>query len=65
MPVTFQLLAVNTGLRRGELLALRWSPIDMEKGVLHVRHSLGRITDGKTYTLCEAPVKTRHSRRTR
>lgn len=29
-----------TGLRRGELLALRWEDIDLEKGALYVRHSL-------------------------
>lgn len=31
------LLAMNTGLRRGELLSLRWSDIDLEARVLTVR----------------------------
>ena len=34
------LLAITTGMRRGELLALRWQDIDLTKGVLHVRRSL-------------------------
>ena len=33
------LVALTTGMRRGELLALRWGDIDFEKGVLHVRRS--------------------------
>jgi len=34
------LLALMTGLRRGELLALRWSDVDLEKGALRVCRSL-------------------------
>ena len=33
-------LAVTTGMRRGEILALRWSAIDLDKGVLSVREAL-------------------------
>ena len=40
------LLAIFTGMRRGELLALRWNNIDLEKGVIHVVESLVR-TKGK------------------
>jgi len=29
-------LAVLTGLRRGELLGLRWSDVDLERSVVHV-----------------------------
>lgn len=29
-------LALHAGLRRGEILALRWSDVDLRKGVLHV-----------------------------
>lgn len=32
-----------TGLRVGELLALRWQDIDLDKNALNVRQSLGRI----------------------
>lgn len=31
------LLAVTTGLRRGELLAVRWEDLDLDKGTLQVR----------------------------
>lgn len=30
-------LAVHTGMRQGELLALRWDDVDLDAGVLHVR----------------------------
>jgi len=36
-------LAVVTGARRGELCALRWTDIDLEAGVLHIRRSLYRV----------------------
>jgi integrase len=37
-------LAVSLGLRRGELLGLRWSDIDFDKRQLVVRHQLQRET---------------------
>ena len=43
------LLAVTTGLRRGELLGLKWTDVDLERGVLAVRRALA--PDGKTFTL--------------
>jgi integrase len=48
------------GLRRGELLGLRWEDIDLERGVLEVRRSLQRVGGRRQ------PVtpKTRTSRRT-
>jgi integrase len=33
-------LAITTGMRRGELLALRWKDVDLERGVLAVTGSL-------------------------
>lgn len=33
-------LALALGLRRGELLGLRWQDLDLDKGLLHVRQSL-------------------------
>lgn len=52
--------AVYTGLRLGELLALRWRDVDLEDQALTVRHTLTRI-DG---TLVLRQPKTAHSRRT-
>lgn len=54
-------LAITTGLRRGELLALRWSEIDFERGTLQVNHSL---THTKKYGLQLTAPKTESSRRT-
>lgn len=34
------LMVLTTGLRRGEVLALHWSDVDLEKGVLQVRRGL-------------------------
>ncbi len=53
-------LAIHTGLRQGELLALRWEDIDLEAGALRVRRTLTR-TKG-TYSTGEP--KTKKSRRT-
>ena len=39
-------MALTIGLRRGELLALRWSDVDLEKGTLQVNHSLERVRKG-------------------
>lgn len=54
----FQLL-VNTGLRRGEALALTWRDVDLEEGLLRVRGTLARV-DG---LLAVTPPKTAKSRR--
>jgi integrase len=42
----FYRLAFFTGARRGELLALRWSDVDMEKGVLTIRSNIVEV-DGR------------------
>ena len=37
------LVALTTGMRRGELVGLRWRDVDLEKGVLQVRHTVSRV----------------------
>ncbi|HEY4037054.1 MAG TPA: tyrosine-type recombinase/integrase [Ktedonobacteraceae bacterium] len=54
------ILAVTTGMRRGELLALHWNDVDLERGVLHVRHTVNRLG---SYGVVEHDPKTRSSRR--
>jgi integrase len=40
------LMAVNTGMRRGEILSLRWSQVDFQRGVVHlVRTKSGKGRD--------------------
>lgn len=38
------IVALTTGMRRGELLALRWDDVDFENGLLYVRHTMNHIT---------------------
>lgn len=56
----FIALALTTGMRRGELLALRWSDVDFETGVLHVRRTVDYIA---RYGYVETEPKTKRSRR--
>lgn len=53
-------LAIYTGLRKGELLALQWDDVDLYKDCIQVRKSV-TIVDGKP--VCKAP-KTKTSTRT-
>jgi integrase len=53
-------VALALGLRRGEALGLKWSDVDLDDGLLHVRRSLQRA-HGKLELL---DVKTKKSRRT-
>jgi integrase len=52
-------LALATGMRRGELLALRWKDVDFERGLLQVEQSLEATKDG----LRIKSPKTHHGRR--
>ena len=54
-------LAVTTGVRPGELVALRWRDLDLEVGRARIRQSLQRI---KGRGLVFAPTKTHRSTRT-
>jgi integrase len=53
------LLAANAGLRRGEVLGLRWSDVDFDACAVHVRRTLQR---SKSEVVFGEP-KTSHSRR--
>jgi integrase len=53
-------LALATGMREGELLGLKWSDIDWNKGVLFVQRQLQQIS-GQGYVF--SPPKTRSGRR--
>jgi integrase len=52
-------LAIHTGMREGELLGLKWEDVDLESGVLRLRHGLVR-EGGKTIL---GDLKTPKSRR--
>jgi integrase len=43
------LLAANTGMRRGEVLGLRWADVDLDHGVLHVQRSLQQSRAGVAF----------------
>jgi integrase len=53
-------LAVTTGMRSGELLALKWQDINFDTGSLHIRRTMGYIS-GRGYL--EFEPKTSRSRR--
>jgi len=55
-------LAVHTGMRRGELLGLKWSDVDLENARLSIRRTLTRTDNGKRVALGDP--KTKKSRRT-
>lgn len=59
------LFALSTGLRRGELLALRWSNYDSQKKYITVTENLSRLkgADGKSHLTFTTP-KTASSKRT-
>jgi len=61
--LAWRMLAV-TGMRRGELLALRWRDIDFDRGTVEVRRSLSIIQEkGQPAYLHEGATKTGRSRK--
>lgn len=61
------LLALYTGLRLGEICALRWEDVDFARGTLLVRRTAQRVScagEGRRTTLLVGPPKSRAARRT-
>ena len=57
---TFLLTALHTGMRRGEILALKWEDIDFENKVIHVRRN---AVLGRYETTISDELKTKASKR--
>ncbi len=57
-------LALETGMRIGELMGLQWSDIDFNKKVLRVRHSLCYFRKDGKYVFEWHDTKTHNSKRT-
>ena len=55
------ILAITTGMRRGELLGLKWSDVDLDNASVSVRRTLTRTGNGKRVALGD--TKTKKSRR--
>lgn len=57
---TFALIALQTGMRRGEILGLMWEDIDFSARIIHVRHN---AIIGKGETKIRDDLKTNAGRR--
>ena len=53
-------LDLATGLRRGELLGLKWTDVDFDRGVLKIQRAISR----QNGNVVEAPLKTKNAYRT-
>ena len=53
------LLALQCGLRIGEVCALKWTDVDFDAGVIHIRHTVSRVispnTNQKTMLIIDTP----------
>lgn len=57
---TFLLIALQTGMRRGEIVGLQWSDIDFESRMIRVRHN---AVLGRYETTVSELMKTKAGRR--
>lgn len=55
------IIAIYTGLRREEILGLRWQDIDFDNRILHIRHTCSKVGTKIVYA---ERTKTKGSRRT-
>jgi integrase len=51
-----------TGMRRGELVGLKWKDVDLAAGVVSVRRNVGTISDGAKRTVIGTPKSRRGTR---
>ena len=58
------ILALETGLRVGELSALQWEDIDFKKKVIHVKHTLCYFSKNGKYVFEMHDTKTNNGKRT-
>ena len=59
------LVAVFYGLRRGEVVGLKWDAIDFERGTITIKHTVTSVQmDGKTKMYAQDSAKTKSSMRT-
>lgn len=59
------LVAAFYGLRRGEVLGLRWDAIDFERDTITIRHTVtSTLIDGKEEIIAQDSAKTKSSMRT-
>jgi len=59
------LMAGYYGLRRGEIVGLKWSNIDFEYGTITIKHTVSYVTlDGKSILVAKDRAKTKKSIRT-
>lgn len=57
-------MAIDTGMRIGELMGLQWSDVDFNKKVVHVRRSLCYFRKDGKYVFEWHDTKTHNSKRT-
>ena len=61
-PYAFVLIALSTGMRRGEILGLMWEDVDLDSNLIHVRHNLTFPCDSN-HAAVSTVLKTTSSRR--